>query len=304
MSDFELEAWEVPPGIEQGGSEPYAPIGPLSWKGRQMMFSFRLVNWDDIRNVAFFRAQNGGINHVILDGAGFCIPWLFPSDLTQDKVADILRDSLNGKQFHYGRLFQVEDGLCIVEGKRIGWLNLRADLTILLVPFNPMVGQSERVFEWLQGQLNKPNSEVRFSYDWSCMGEEQIYQFYCECIPRWREIHEVMTWVAQLEGLPDGHPWWPNRIRLPEAPEIEKRLAMWGKALYFLFQPDGRRLFWELRFPKNSPKCLLKHFHGASSNIHIYGASASAHQRLEARLQLREWLEANAPDQIEKLLSS
>ncbi len=202
------------------------------------------------------------------------------------------------KQFSYGRIFHLEDEICLMRGKEVGWLSPLGDLVPFRVPFNPMAGSSLQLFEWLQKEWNKPKSEVRFSYNWNCLNQEEQHEFYCQRVPRWREIHELMRCVVQLEGLPIGQLWWLEHIDWPEEPEAAKRLERWGVVLHSHFGT-----FWSGKdFSVNSPQCLLQDFDKADSWLHVKGVVTSSHERIEARLQLRQWLEHFAPDEIERLL--
>ena len=300
MSEFKLEEWEVPPGVNGAGAadaEPPLTCGPLRWKGGMTTFTLKLapVSLNSATCLIFFRANNSEKNYVIVSSGAICELSLFPADISQDDMKAALEEAIKGTRSSFGRLFYVQDEVCIVREKVACWVVPSDQMVIFRVPFNPMAGPSSRMFSWLQQEWKRLNSEVRFAWSWKRFSLDEKHEFFCEHVDCWREVHAMMRWVAQLEGLPDGTRWWLDFVELPDLPAVEKRLLLWGEIVEMHYS-------WLFNWPPESaPLCLLDYFECAVCHINIYGAATSTHERLEARLKLREWLERNAPERMEGL---
>ena len=301
MSDFALESWEVPPGVDVGKAKTFGPVGPFAWKGARMMFLLKLVPVDSTRSMVFFRANNQSKNYAVVSGGDTCQPTLLASQSPPEKAVRVLKHVIGSGEGCFGRVFYLEGELCVARKKSMGWLKPVGYLAEFRVPFNPMAGQSVRVFEWLRKEWSKPKSEARFAYEWSRLDAEQTHEYYCQHVPHWREVHDLMRLVAQMEGLPEGQRWWHDHIELPDDPEREARFLSWGARFWEHYIGQ----YWSSKpFPSKSAKCLLESFETACYTANVKGTVTTAHERLEARLQLRDWLERNAPERMEELLPS
>ncbi len=298
MNDFELQPWEVPQGTEVGDAQTFVTFGPLLFQGLPTMFRLRLVAFGERFNVVFVRPQESQTNYVLLREEK-AIPLGFKAKVSQTKAA---RSITEEPGWTFGQLFRVEGQFCVVRGKQGFWLppNLQdGNVTEFRVKTAPRVtdNSSAVMWNWLQNEWSKPESEVRFSWNWHGWNKDDKHRFYCEQVPSWRELHDLMRWVAQVEGLPEGATWWRDHIYLIGHPELEARLSLWGEVL----RPRFRHF---KPFPAKSPLCLVQHSQAVLTHPLVEGQETSSHEQLEARFRLREWLELNAPDRIETLLAS
>lgn len=295
MSDFELQPWEVPKGAEVGDAETFVTFGPLLFQCLPTMFRLRLVAFGERFNVVFVRPQECQTNYVLLR-EGKAIPLSLRAKVSQTKAARLVTEESG---WTFGQLFRVEGQFCVLRGQQGFWLppDLQGgDVTEFRAKSAPHATDKSPsvVWDWLEKQWSKPTSEVRFSWDWHRWNKEDKHHFYCKHVPNWRELHDLMRWVAQVEGLPEGATWWEGHIYLIEHPEIETRLSLWSEVLFQQFQGFKS-------FPQNSPLCLAQHSEAMLEHPHVEGQETSSHERIEARLRLREWLQQNAPDRMDLL---
>lgn len=125
------------------------------------------------------------------------------------------------------------------------------------------------------------------------------------------ELERVMTQILALSEplwqLDTGWSWtiYPNQVaqsRLRPLShqnlELKPSLERWEKFLLSYFAPNWRADWID------GYKCAAEFWQRRwLAGVHIQ-QPPTMHERLEARLQLRQWLEQNAPEQIDKLLLS
>ncbi len=295
MNDFELQPWEVREGTETGDAETFVTFGPLLFHGLPTMFRLRLVAFGEKFNVVFVRPQESQTNYVLLREEK-AIPLGFKAKVSHTKAA---RSVTEESGWTFGQLFRVQGQFRVVRGKQGFWLppHLQdGNVTEFRVKtFSQTTdNSSDAVWKWLQNQWSKPESEVRFSWNWQGWNKEDKHRFYCEHVPGWRELHDLMRWVAQVEGLPEGTNWWESHIYLIGHPEIEARLSLWSEVIFRQFRGFKP-------FPAKSPLCLVQHSQAVLEHPHVEGQTTSSHEQLEARFKLREWLERNAPERMDLL---
>ena len=173
-----------------------------------------------------------------------------------------------------------------------------------------------RAHELLLDQWNQPDSPARFAWDWARLSdEERFHQIAPGC--DWDELKRVMTMVLRSNTRlwqTDACLWW-SFIPVTETGELEGVLHEYERNFDVLDDTMRRWNRW-----------LIKHFarHWRADWFRQYSCvrdfvglqheklgavtieqAPTAHEQLEAKLQLREWLRNKAtPAEIKPLLDS
>lgn len=295
MNEFLLEAWEVPVGRDATKTPARVEFGPVEWNGEKTMISALGVRLQSREVVAFFHPDGVEANFAVLQGQSLCP---FSSQLDIGKLERIVRQSIKGEQFSCGRLFYLEGQTCLLSPRETVWVAPRSQQwdSVFSFPFDAMKEPSPRVFQWLQQQWNEPHSEVRFAWEWNRKNAQERHEFLEATVWRWRELFDVMRAAAIIEELPEHASWILDHVDTHNhSPELLARLKPWRELIETHFLP-----FEPL--PDSAPECLRDYFQFVSNHIQVEGENCSERQHLEARLELRQWLEHNAPDEIERLL--
>jgi len=113
------------------------------------------------------------------------------------------------------------------------------------------------------------------------------------------ELGSECAWMLQGEGntivtyRDEGERVFRHMLRGNDVPAS---IVAWQRLLLRHFQRPLNRDDW--------PLCVLPQLEHCVPASEVRVLLPTFHERLEARLQLRQWLEQNAPDQIETLLPS
>jgi len=163
---------------------------------------------------------------------------------------------------------------------------------------------------WLQWQLNDPDSDARFAWQWASWSEKERVWRSCGSQFDAREVQQVMKWVlfgadalwrraANWEWAlqPDyaSYGWlrsWPERDV-----GLDTHLSVWQEWLFAFLAPAWRADWLE--------HLCVREFWGQRNLVEVVlEVVPTMHERLEARLELRAWLQGKAtPDEVERLIS-
>ena len=301
MSDFELEAWEVGPRCKEktAGRSQREYLGK-KWRAVEMRHKKFVVFVRDVR------AEHQG-NWMIAAMEG-----------NQPRVwsprPDIATSPPNINVDHgMGRFFVWGDEMMFLLSNGDGvWLDaqLRAE-----VPFRSSVPQgivensSRETFEWLTRELGE-DSDVALARRWRTFDDEEKMAVLFGGQNHLDATRELMSAVL----VSDENLWHTDRISRWRISQND----LWGKLFlseerqhrgWSTFMVDWAETIVSLcitpriAVPIQSHPCVFQFSQTNDNYVEVeVSGPPTQHERLEARLRLREWLEQNAPDKLEELL--
>ena len=290
---FELEPWEIPPDADIANWSVPIEFGSIEWQGAQTMVSARWLELSSGEASAFFRAHATGINYVVT----YAKTALHrrKKRINSKALGELVREATgDGNAHSCGRLFYCAGEPLIARGSNYHWsnsLDMWLEMYPSEFPFDATDKPSADIYDWLQKQWRDLDSEVRLSWEWSRKNDEGQTQFFDPIFPLWRELHDLMNAVAITVELPKGTRWILNHVDTHNhAPEMLAHLQPWRELFMaqFSFEP----------LAKSYPQFLREYFQSASSHVQVVGRDATAHEQVEARLFLRDWLQRNAPEHL------
>lgn len=317
MQTLELEPWEMPPG-SLAARCARADLEIELWGA---LCPLRLVRLSPARWVMFVRYD--GRNFLVLNPQTRA-PQIWRVKPTDWKLRRVVARLHFSSWFGMASLLvwsELEGGplVAITEHHRwhqdqeharwqATWLDL--DLTQAL---RFRLKHEGDVREQLKREWNTPNSYARFAWEWKQVSSEQkaamwqqqqrrleemqgLMRWVLWCLPEvWEEADELNLFYTAHEVTSSWFSNWKDRVRHPILTEGHSILvANWGAELQRRFVPLHHIALLEL-----NPDI------GFSAEKYPPAVVApTMHEKLEARLKLREWLEENAPDKIEALLPS
>ncbi len=288
--NFKIEAWEIPPGADANNLSMPIEFGPVDWDGAPTMISARWLEFASGEALAFFRPHSGAINYVVTreDNAPLVVSKKHVNSKTLGRIA---RGALDEGKF--GRLFYCHGECLLFRESRCYWesQDYWQKESPITIPFDTHCEPSARIYNWIQQQWHDENSELRFSLEWSQKTEQEQNRWLGTIVSRWNELHDLMRAAAYVAELPTGERWIMNHIDTHNhSPELLGRLQPLRKLFHesFSFEP----------LPNSYPKFLREYFQMAACHVQVQGTESTAHQQLEARLLLCDWLQLNAPDHL------
>ena len=296
--DFELEKWELSPGAVPSLASAPVEIGEVTWKGVPTRFYARLLRISPIssgKNWGFVRAQGSDINFVVLDNNNR-VSQLVPQ-LDEKRIKNLrqwISQTDTGDKIQLGRAFHLEGQLCLTVGDRAAWqISEQHERYDFETPFDVQTQPSADFFAWLREQWHDEKSSVRRAWNWNGQSPSQREQYLETLFPRWQKLRQLMRWVACVEAVPLGQKWTLQHTPLRNRSlAIAPQLWVWRDllALHFLpLNPDSA----------NFPHYINEALRRACDPVTIVVGETSAHEKLEARFLLRDWLRLNAPDQLD-----
>lgn len=290
--NFEIEIWEVPPGADANNLSVPIEFGPIDWNGEMAMISARWLELDSGEALAFFRPHESGINFVVTSERGLL--YQRHKRINSKTLGERARFGMEKREFRCGRLFYCGGEGLLIAGTQAHWIGqqnfwqMEAPLT---VAFDSQTEPSASAFDWIQKQWANPNSEIRISWEWNRKNERQREDWLGTIVPRWSELHDLMRAVSCVAELPVGQHWILDHVDTHNhAPALLERLRPWRELL--------EAQFWFEPLPEFYPQFLREYFRCASGHIQVEGVEFSAHEQLEAKLYLRDWLQQNAPTHL------
>ena len=294
--NFELESWEVPPGADANNLSVPIEFGPVEWNGKSTMMSARTVPTNVGKSLAFFRPHGAGINYAVLINDQF---GEFKARVHGKKLERIVREALRPKtlylqseRFYFGRVFHLQDQFCVVRAGEsfLTRTQLWLDNTPLEFPFDIAIEPSIQVNNWLAQQWRKQDSDVRLTWEWNRKDDEERETWWGEIMPRWNELRQLMRAVATIIELASDQIWpLTDLMTFDYTAKQLAHLEQWDEFLPHQFS---------FELPAHAPQFLRDYLRYAERNISVRGAEVSAHQKLEARLYLRDWLQIHAPQHL------
>ncbi|RYX86837.1 hypothetical protein EON83_01250 [bacterium] len=310
MSEFVLKPWELPP--DRTEINPPISVGPVYWQGEKTNLLLCRVERTQNRGFVFFRPQNeGDINFVACDSQNRAPirpaftktpkwSWAFPKEVANTAAA------------YWGRLFYVGDACCFINRNECGWLTEDEGFAAFALPFAHLTAPSQCIFEWLTTELERPESEAKFALTWLDWDEKERSSYAESAFPSWQnlrvflraiafneeELHENLVWYLGDQINPSSVGYSPNAAKWSPPPQpLVTRLQTWSELIkpHYLPLPP---------IPEEISPLLRDYLIEEISTLRVSGEDANAHQKLEARLFLCDWLQENAPDRMNLLESS
>ncbi len=297
----------------------------LNWRGKPTPIQVRAEKSSNASTSCwvYFTPENDD-TFWVLERAQFEIrPYLWSPKKPISKLEKGVKMAVEQNQFSYARRFYVPSfekvkngaGVCLLvksDGQALvvsDWDN--SSEIRLPVPRDEFRDwRSKRITQWLLKQWQDKESELSFVAQWEKWGQEEKINFVQEHIPGLKELLQLMTWVLQSETLLQTGYWsWyldennsgfhlrSNGGALDDD-EVPTPFKKWREFLISRFTPlpPMNR--------NNLPLCIEEFEQMQRSHIVAYVDDAESlmqHERIEARLRLREWLEQNAPDRMDLL---
>ena len=291
--NFELESWEVPPGADADNLSVPIEFGPVDWNGESTMISARWLELDSGEALAFFRPHETGINYVVLDGNDGLL--YQKSKGTNSKTLGWrARLAIGNNASYCGRLFFCGGEAVVTQNSIYHWCpssDPYRKVVPLKLPFDCSYVASSFIYDWFQAQWNDKSSEVHFSWEWNRKDSDARERYLGTIVPRWNELHNLMRAVSIVFEIPVGEYWSLSYFdALDDSDELRLHIRAWSELLksHFSFEPLAD---YYPQFVRDYSQFTLGH-------IAILGVEFSAHQQLEARLYLRDWLRTNAPEHL------
>lgn len=209
-------------------------------------------------------------------------------------LGNFVRVAIGACDLNNGRLFHCAEEAMIIRDSNYYWhrsQDFYQKECPLELAFDSTDKSSDFIFDWLQAQWNDESSELRFSWEWNRKREREQIRWIGTFVPRWNELHDLMDAISSIAELPIGEHWMLDHVdTYSHATELLERLQPWRKLLksHFSFEP----------LAESYPLFLREYFRSASIHVWVKGVETSAHEQLEARLLLRDWLQINAPDHL------
>lgn len=129
--NFELESWEVPPGVDMSRASVPIEFGPVEWNGELTLVSARTVPNASRQSLVFFHPHAGGVNFAVLINDNFGV---FKAQTHDKKLDRIVRETLRTKKFYYqterfyfGRVFYLEGQLGLIREGESFWAYTNSD---------------------------------------------------------------------------------------------------------------------------------------------------------------------------------
>jgi hypothetical protein len=295
MSEFRLEPWELPPNKDSRKRTLVLEIGHVTWNGEETAISVRTMPLLSREVLILFRPHNTEANFMVSSGHTICP---FEMQIGEGKLERIVHRAIKGNEFSFRRAFYLKEQLCLMSTTDSVWVTPpnQSD-SVFTLPFDAMTEPSSRIFSWLEQEWDKPDSEVRFSWQWSHKNSQERHEYLEELVPGWRELFELMRAAARVAELPECARWILDHVDTYNQPlKLLARLQPWKELLRLHFIPFEP-------FPESAPECLQDYFAFISNHVSVVGESTSNHERLEARHHLRNWLQRNAPERVDLLLA-
>ena len=295
--NFKLEQWEIPSGADAENLSVPIEFGPVEWNGEQTMISARWLELDSGEALAFFHPHCAEINYVVLDDNDGLLYERHKS-ANSKTLGWRARQGIENSALYCGRLFFCAGEAVVTQNSIYHWSSssdLYRKVVPLRLPFDSANKTSASIYDWFQTQWNDRNSEVRFSWEWSRKDSGAREQYLGTIVPRWNELHDLMRAVSFVVQLPVGEYWsLYHSDALAHSPELRARLQSWRELLesHFSFEP----------LAEYYPQFLRDYCGFTFGHIAIEGVDFSAHQQLEARLTLRDWLKRNAPAHLDLIV--
>ena len=290
--NFRLEPWEVPPGAAANNLSVAIEFGPVEWNGEPTMVSARWLELGSGEALAFFRPHCAHINYVVLDDDDGLLHEKYKS--ANSKTLEWrARQGIMNSALYCGRLFYCHSESLIFREGCVYWENQDFWLREypLEIPFDANTKASIHVFDWLQTQWNNANSELHIAWQWSRKTDSERIRWLGTIVPRWNELHDLMSAASCVAELPTDERWIMNHFDTNiQTPELLGDLQTLRK----LFHAS----FWFEPLPESYPKFLREYFQLTARHVQVQGTESTAHEKLEARLFLRDWLAQNAPDKL------
>jgi hypothetical protein len=214
-----------------------------------------------------------------------------------------------------GRLFAWPQERCVLRSNGEGaWLDAHGRVDVQFdVSFEPEVwNDALLLWDKVQQERAAPDSDMNFAAYWRKSGgqkwslffeEEEHYTTLLQVAETvlW-EFGDQMNWIESNWRVSHAAPGgaYVNSLiggTMKHSERLERLLSSWSHFFAFEFLPAATQK------ARQRHRCLELFFHKGTSFIEVdLSRQPTQHERIEARLRLREWLERNAPNEVERLL--
>jgi len=320
MSELTLEEWELPHRSSELLTGPVHWSKKLHWKGKNRHMGARIVQVRKRISIVFAcdldEPELGNwVTCSLLDAIYL---HRYPNHGWFEYLDDYLQRAAEGERVAFGRFNVWSARRCalVMEDGRGSWLRYGPRIFIpsafKLEGLNKnMWFRSSRDTREVIQQQWQGDTDVRFAYEWSRLGYQEKRSLWFGQPHRVEEVTSLMRLVLKVASI--DHPdcrslSWSIEERSQERCTAsvhnrsdesslmeEEYLQRWHTLFcQWLKNPNREELM--------SHSCMNKFLGDNWSLVSVVEDAPTQHERLEAHLRLREWLEHNAPDQIEALL--
>lgn len=310
------------------GFEEFALRVEVKWQGRARVVKARLETWPASSPFAvlvchFEDAPDDGEWLVLYSDGRGPFPVTRPDSWT--KTRRIVRDSFARHHSNVGRvvLFAEQEAprlTLLLPPSRGEWLEGWGTGELSRIKTTPFVlsrsieqATEAEAADILKRDWSDENSDARFAWNWALLSDEEKVALVCGFDGNWSEVKRLMrrilqqtsalwesgsAWSWTIHHEFGAHSWLVNLSNQTDRSQ-SARLNRWGEWLFAHFFAT-----FQTQLIKNH-SCVSQFWeHVISLAVVQLSEPPTMHERLEARLALREWLEGKAaPDEIERLLS-
>lgn len=307
--NFRLEPHHLPPGIDAPLEAPADATFSLPWKGRQREVALRWMRLDKFAHVLWVRVDGEIWLASRLPNTALEAPmkWKVPQHSPR-KMLSIARTVERGHTLGLTRLLvfpPAQDGPQMVLACTEGGIWLDAQLEIvgefsLDIQTNADESKWQTTFE---AAWNDDQSDARFAWNWAKKSEDERRAWFYEgttgitalgnvvrlVLQSADELWEKHEFVCWIHGFDANESWFGNEYRgIVDAKNEAPRLERWRRFFDRHLWKAEFRTAWSHRVMREwiCKQCELW-------GVYIEVARPSAHERLESRLELRDWLREN-----------
>jgi len=316
--NFRLEPHHVPSGCTVLLDAPADAVFSLLWKGREREVRLRWVRWKPSVFLLFLRVEGqiGVATQQPNSPSEAPMKWKQPQ-YSPRKLLSLARAIERGRNLNLSRSFFCaadEEPQCIMrhrDGKGV-WLSAELQTVgefTLAVPSAAVEDFWKAAFFAAFGD---ESSEVNFAWRWARMNEEERYAWFFDgsdglkaqehlvriVLQSADELWEEHALVSWRRGLSAGEGWfYDERHRRIREPQLPLNLERWR---HFINAHAGQNQWKAADSQRFVRYWLIGKQKMRSFDVEV--PRPSAHERLEARLELRDWLEQNVSPQRRRWL--
>ena len=325
MLEFKLEPWECL--SSEASAEPDA-LAEVVWRGARRVMMLRVVRFKALADYGYTFAREVGSNCV---GSWLLVercgerwePW--NRGRGERLPLESAFGGVESGEVELARFCKVEhlglrrNAFTLSSGESV-WFSVGEHYQVpfdLFLSQEEFFGDGEAHFRRLVEEFVRPDSDARFSMNWMLWStdDEQEYLFGSAGFRELKALLRSILWSEpRIWQLADHLQWklWEEGRGYSRFYSITKSVADTLRNDLPRLQGIAEEIVrkWPLAVSQHdldAHRCLRESLRGnrywplveVRSPLHL-----SAHERLEARLQLRDWLERNAPERMEELLPS
>lgn len=306
---FRLEPHHLPPGSDAVLEAPAEAVLELEWKGKKREVAFRWMRFGRFAHLLWVRVDGELWLATQHPRTSFEAPmkWRLPQRSPR-KLLSIARTIEGGHALGLARAFfqaapiEPQFVMSRADGRGV-WLDSNLEIVGEFAPESEANADSTAWKKAFEAAYNDEASDARVAWNWAAMSDderrawlyegshglnaiEKIVRLVLQSADELWEHHEGLCWAhdfSWVEGALSNEQGWFIDAR-KEAPRLER----WRRFV-------DKRL-WKPRFWMVARHRLVRQWiqsEHPSWDVRVEVSKPSFHERLEARLELRAWLDQN-----------